>query len=295
LKGAPRDLKIALGASFFFVFWRGIKVRIKAAQDTFLKREPQSSSTLLERDPNLAIKVEKGKVFAVDSIGNLTDGHLFYTFSGGLSLGGGSWEGFWGWPKHWIVEGRPEASSGIGTINTKLIHDVGLISPKKLPTDFNFTEKDFHLIVNDRDEWCRGYDYFGKLLWEVPALARGQGGDYDWLSNGSDTPPGTYKIGTIYKDYVEGQGIPPYRRELMQYGWYSFDLIDLEGQETGIGRAGIMIHGGGSGNGWPGAWESRQQLLPTLGCVRVHNQDLKKILSLTKLGEVFVSVYQERR
>ena len=79
----------------------------------------------------------------------------------------------------------------------------------------------------------------------------------------------------------------------MAYGWVSFDLEELENQEAGYGRAGIMMHGGGSGDGWPGAWAPKQPLLTTYGCVRYHNQDLKdKILPLTKTGKVFVSVYQ---
>lgn len=56
-----------------------------------------------------------------------------------------------------------------------------------------------------------------------------------------------------------------------------FDLVDLEDQELRYGRAGIMIHGGGAGNGWPGAWQPRQVLLPTYGCIRMHNEDLKSI------------------
>jgi hypothetical protein len=80
----------------------------------------------------------------------------------------------------------------------------------------------------------------------------------------------------------------------MAYGWYSFDLVELEGQEAKYGRGGIMIHGGGSACGWPGAWAPMQRLFSTHGCVRMHNQHLKDhLLPLTKKGTVFVSVYQE--
>ena len=80
----------------------------------------------------------------------------------------------------------------------------------------------------------------------------------------------------------------------MAYGWYSLDLIELENQEAKYGRAGIMINGGGSANGWPGAWAPRQPLFPTHGCVRLHNIDLReKVIPLLKTGAMFVSVYQE--
>jgi hypothetical protein len=87
---------------------------------------------------------------------------------------------------------------------------------------------------------------------------------------------------------------PPYDRTLMSYGWYSFDMVELENQEAGNGRAGIMLHGGGSALGWPGAWAPKQKLMPTYGCCRAHNIDLRdKVLPLTKQGKVFISVFQE--
>jgi hypothetical protein len=71
-------------------------------------------------------------------------------------------------------------------------------------------------------------------------------------------------------------------------------MIDLEGQERNSGRAGIMLHGGSSALGWPGAWAPRQKLMPTMGCCRAHNIDLRdKILPLADKGILFVSVFQE--
>jgi len=168
-----------------------------------------------------------------------------------------------------------------------------MIGPKKSPKDFGFKKGDTHIIVNDISETAKAYDFDGKLLWELPALARGQGSDFEFKLNNTDTPPGLYKIGTIYRDY-EKNPKPPYDRTLMAFGWYSFDLVELENQEAKYGRAGIMMHGGGSACGWPGAWAPKQPLHSTHGCVRMHNQDLKdKVLPLTKTGTVFVSVYQE--
>lgn len=168
-----------------------------------------------------------------------------------------------------------------------------MIGPTKRPQDFGFRDGDSHIIVNDQSERAKAFSAAGKLLWEVPALARGQGADTDWAGRGTDTPPGLYVIGGIYRDY-EADPVPPYSRTAIAYGWYSFDLEELEGQENRYGRAGIMIHGGGTACGWPGAWEPKQPLVPTLGCIRMHNQDLRdRLLPLTAAGKVFVSVYQE--
>lgn len=169
-----------------------------------------------------------------------------------------------------------------------------MIGPKKSPRDFGFKDGDTHLIVNDISETMKAYDFKGTLLWEIPCLARGQGSDYEFKYTNTDTPPGLYYIGEIYKDYERVGANPGYDRTLMAYGWYSFDLVELENQENKYGRAGIMIHGGGSACGWPGAWASKQRLFATHGCVRTYNIDLRdKILPLTKKGKVFVSVYQE--
>ncbi len=166
-----------------------------------------------------------------------------------------------------------------------------MFSPKKKPQDFGFKKGDSHVVVNGKSNTAKAYDFDGKLLWEIPCLPEGQFAN--WRVNQGDTPPGLYKVGTIYNDYAKNPK-PAFDRTLMAFGWISFDLVELENQEAGNGRAGIMMHGGGSGNGWPGAWEPKQRLLPTHGCVRFHNQDLRdRILPLTKTGRVFVSVYQE--
>ena len=166
-----------------------------------------------------------------------------------------------------------------------------LIGPKKTPHDFGFKENDSHVIVNDVTEKAKAFNSKGELLWERPCLARGQGSDFNFKDYRTDTPPGLYKIGQVYKDYNTGSA---YSRTKLAYGWFSFDLIELENQETKYGRAGIMIHGGGSACGWPGAWEPYQALYPTYGCVRMYNIDLRdKLLPLTDKGTVYVSVYQE--
>ena len=171
---------------------------------------------------------------------------------------------------------------------------MALVGPKKRPQDFGFKAGDSHLIVNDASERMKAFSFEGKLLWEIDCLARGQGSDFEWKLRNTDTPPGLYKVGTVYRDYEKIEGTPAYDRTLMSFGWYSFDLIELENQEAKYDRAGIMIHGGGSANGWPGAWAPKQPLFPTHGCVRLHNIDLRdKVIPLLKTGAIFVSVYQE--
>jgi hypothetical protein len=168
-----------------------------------------------------------------------------------------------------------------------------MIGPTKKPQDFSFKPGDHHLIVNDIIETVKAYNYFGNKIWEVPALARGQGSDYEYKLRRTDTPPGLYKIGTVYRDYDRNPN-PQFNRIALSYGWYSFDLVELENQERRHGRAGIMIHGGGTACGWPGAWQPFQPLYSTFGCVRMHNQHLKdNLLPLLKFGNVYVSVYQE--
>ena len=166
----------------------------------------------------------------------------------------------------------------------------GLAGPKiKAPVK----PGDSYLLVNDRDSDMEAYDHEGRLLWRVPCLARGVGGS-NWAKRNSDTPPGLYKIGQIYRDY-DANPWPRCSDDAQSYGWYSFDLEELEGQEAVNGRAGIMLHGGGSACGWPGAWAPKQDLYPTHGCVRAHNTDLRdKVLPLCKKGTVYVGVFQER-
>jgi hypothetical protein len=169
-----------------------------------------------------------------------------------------------------------------------------LVGPKKSPRDFGFMYNDTHLIVNDASQTMKAFSHTGTLLWEIPCLARGQGSDTNWTENSTDTPPGLYKLGTIYNDYAKFGLKPNYSRTLAAYGWVFYDMVELEGQERRYNRAGIGLHGGGSALGWPGAWSPHQTLLPTLGCCRIRNADLiDKILPLYKKGTVFVSVFQE--
>jgi hypothetical protein len=172
---------------------------------------------------------------------------------------------------------------------------VGMVGPKKRP---ELKAGDHHLVADDRAETVAAFNHKGERIWRVAALARGQSTETDWRSRGSDTPPGLYQVGASYRDY-EDDPTTAFSADRLAYGWFSFDLLGLEGQEgpgSRDGRDGIMIHGGGSACGWPGAWLPLQPLHPTLGCIRMHNRDLRDLLlPLTGLGTVYVSVWQESR
>jgi len=187
-------------------------------------------------------------------------------------------------------ETPPAPAAHSGDLDPRGSEEAGLLGPK---TSAPVKAGDSYLLVNDRDQDMEAFDHTGKVLWKVPCLARGQRADNDWKHSSTDTPPGLYKLGQHYPDYEQNPN-PPCSDTAMSYGWYSFDLVELEGQEVKVGRAGIMLHGDGSGCGWPGAWAPIQPLLPTLGCIRLHNVDLRdKVLPLYKQGTVYVGVFQE--
>ena len=176
----------------------------------------------------------------------------------------------------------------------ELITISGMVGPVKRPQDFGFKEGDTHLIMNDMAQTLTAWTFSGQRLWIIGALARGQGRDDDWKNHGTDCPPGLYKLGELYDDVGRVGLKPKQTKTLAAYGWQFYDMVELENQEAKHGRAGIGMHGGGTALGWPAAWAPEQELIPTLGCIRVHNADLRdKIMPLYKQGTVFVSVFQE--
>jgi GH24 family phage-related lysozyme (muramidase) len=88
----------------------------------------------------------------------------------------------------------PAAAAGVP------VWPAGMVGPKKRP---DLRPGDHHLIVNDVDETCTAYSHDGRQLWRVPCLARGQGKEAEWEQTGSDTPPGLYLCGKVYRDYDE--------------------------------------------------------------------------------------------
>ena len=169
----------------------------------------------------------------------------------------------------------------------------GMVGPKKAPP---LKPGDHHFVADDRAETLTAYTHDGRRLWSVPCLCRGQRGESEWTVTNSDTPPGLYLVGQVYRDYEQDPSAT-FSADRRAYGWYSFDLLGQEGQEgpgSRYGRDGIMIHGGGTACGWPGAWAPRQALHSTLGCIRLHNVDLRdRVLPLLGTGRIWVSVMQE--
>lgn len=163
-----------------------------------------------------------------------------------------------------------------------------IVAPKRRPQEFDFRPGDYHLVVNSATMTAKAYTYEGKLMWEIPCLTQGQ--HADWRLHAGDTPPGLYKFGQIWRDYETETTAD----DSTAYGWFTVDMIDLEGNEDGNGRAGIAIHGGGTALGWRGSWEPNHRLVPTLGCIRCRNIDLRdKVIPLkTANNVVYVSVYQ---
>ena len=170
-----------------------------------------------------------------------------------------------------------------------------MIGPKIKP---RIQPGDYHLVVNDTAETVKCYSSTGKLLWTKPALAKGVNGPTTW-NNGGDTPPGLYRIGTLYRSEAgESKEAVWY-----PYGPLCWDLEEQENQENVRGRAGICLHGGGSAA--PNPLADYQPLYPTHGCIRMHNRDtVEFILPLThkwdaKRGwvrrgnNVWVSVWQD--
>jgi hypothetical protein len=194
-------------------------------------------------------------------------------------------------PKPAEVKAKPQKSPEEIYLET-LQANSNLTAPIRKPSEFGFKSGDTYVLVDADKAVAKAFDFEGNQVFAIPCTATGQ--NPQWRNNSGDTPPGLYKIGEIYNDYARVGANPEYDRTLMSYGWITFDLVDLEGNEDNNARAGICWHGGGSGCGWPGAWASGQELLPTLGCLRSHNVHLlEKILPRTKLGTVFVAVYQD--
>lgn len=133
---------------------------------------------------------------------------------------------------------------------------------------------DIHIIVNDWESKyigeAKAYSASGKMLWTIPALCKGVEGSR-WSIRNGDTPPGLYLAGELI---VTKPGEP--NQTWSAYGQHCIDLVEQEGQESRYQRGGICWHGGGTAA--PDPLARKQQLVPTLGCVRSHNGDLAEIV-----------------
>jgi hypothetical protein len=168
----------------------------------------------------------------------------------------------------------------------------GLVGPAVRP---DLRPGDHHLIANDADQTMSAWSSDGRRLWVIPCLCRGQGGDAEWRAPRTDTPPSLFKVGRVWRDF-DRVGLHPASvpAELIPFGWYFLELVDQQSLSRDLGRSGFGIHGGGSGLGSSGSWLAYQRLLPTWGCIRAHNADLRRrIVPLLCSGSIWVSVLQE--
>jgi hypothetical protein len=122
---------------------------------------------------------------------------------------------------------------------------------------------DFHIVVNGAARVASCFDDRGKKHWSVPARTDGQ--HANWREPMGDTPPGLYVCGVVYDTRGEAA-----------YGKWCIDLIDLEDQESGNGRAGISMHGGGSR--LPDPFAPYQGWAATHGCVRFQNDAMENLV-----------------
>jgi len=146
---------------------------------------------------------------------------------------------------------------------------------------------DYHLVVNatvDYHERAKLFDHKGELLMTIPCMTMGSNGPRTDVPAG-DTPAGVYHVSYIQRSRPEESATEVWAR----YGEWFLDLCEDEGQERAVDRAGIGLHGGGSRLGVDpddrlrplksrsGALAPKQQLVPTNGCIRVHNADLENL------------------
>ena len=91
------------------------------------------------------------------------------------------------------------------------------------------------------------------------------------MATNNDTPYGTYS-------YDGFQGGTVDSRLGIAFGTGKIIITGLSGEITDSGRSLIRLHGGGSRLGDPGAYGLNQELLPTEGCVRMHNGNINELI-----------------
>lgn len=111
------------------------------------------------------------------------------------------------------------------------------------------------------------YGTTGKLLLRVECRTKAV--RTGWSRHG-ECPPGVYRLGT------------PRRTRAARFGDWFLPLYDTPGSQAfrRHKRAGIGLHGGGSGLRKPFA--PRQGWVPTRGCLRLQNADLARLLRVIR-------------
>lgn len=127
-------------------------------------------------------------------------------------------------------------------------------------------KNDIHVIVSGKSNTAQVYDAEGKLLQEFDAFPHGVNGPAQNVTGG-DTVAGTYKYGKPVWTQ-ESESVAEVKRP---YGRCFIPMLDINGVEAAVHRAGIGTHGGGRISDY---WDLEQQLTYTMGCVRLHNKDV---------------------
>lgn len=146
-------------------------------------------------------------------------------------------------------------------------------------------ENDYHSVFDPIGHTMK---VFSRMRLEFECDAHGDGVNGPGFDrSGGDTVPGLYKFGKpIWTEKSEPVKI------WHEYGFCAIPMIDYQGNEAKEGRDGIMAHGGGSGAIDPLA--KRQGWIPTLGCIRLQNEDVIKLGHFVDkwivVGTVWVSV-----
>jgi hypothetical protein len=127
---------------------------------------------------------------------------------------------------------------------------------------------DLHAVFNDTTNRLKLFDAAGRLVFQCEARNDAVAGP--GFGHNGDCPRGEFILGAPRKKGTEAFG-----------AWF-IPILDAAtgGPMAHYGRAGIGIHGGGSG--LPGPFSPRQGWVKTHGCLRVQNNSLAEIVSKVK-------------
>lgn len=145
----------------------------------------------------------------------------------------------------------------------------------------NLGTNDLHITFDGTAKSLKVWAPDGTLLWQTEArnrtVADGQLGHF------GNCPPGEFLLGT------------PIGKNTHAFGPFFIPVLDYAGYHAMLDfhRAGIGVHGGGSGLAQPLA--DNQGWCPTHGCVRLQNIALRHLVALvkgaqSKSGKVFFTV-----
>lgn len=127
---------------------------------------------------------------------------------------------------------------------------------------------DLHAIFDDTTNRLKLFDATGRLVFACEARNDAVAGP--GFGHNGDCPRGEFVLA------------PPRPKGTPAFGAWIVPILDPEagGPMDRYGRAGIGIHGGGSG--LPAPFAARQGWVKTHGCIRVQNEDLTKLVKSVK-------------